>query len=158
MGKEQPEDELRIGRPGTAMNIAGEMLNAAGGIKATHVPYRGAGPAINDLLGGHIDFMAADVTVLLPPVRSNKMRAIALYAGERSPLVPDVLTAKEQGFPDLAMENWYGVLAPAGVPADVLTTLEIALDGRARPARRAKAARRRGHAWRQGSARIQGGP
>ena len=112
---------------GTAMNIAGEMLNDAGGLKATHVPYRGAAPVINDILGGHLDFMIADVTILLPQVRSGKMRAIALYSAERSPLVPDVPTAKEQGFPALTMENWYGVLAPAGVQAGEAAKLEKAL-------------------------------
>ena len=112
---------------GTAMNIAGEMLNDAGGLKATHVPYRGAAPVINDILGGHLDFMIADVTILLPQVRSGKMRAIALYSGERSPLAPDTPTAKEQGFPALTMENWYGVLAPAGVPAGEAAKLEKAL-------------------------------
>jgi tripartite-type tricarboxylate transporter receptor subunit TctC len=79
---------------------------------------------INDLLGGHLDFMIADVTILLPQVRSGKLRAIAIYAAERSPLVPDVPTAKEQGYPALTMENWYGVLAPAGMPADVTAKLE----------------------------------
>ena len=113
--------------PGTTMNIAGEMLNAAAGIKATHVPYRGAGPAINDLLGGHVDFLIADLPVLLPQVAGNAVRPLALFASERSALVPDVPTAKELGFPDLLMENWYGLFAPAGVPADVQAALEEAV-------------------------------
>jgi tripartite-type tricarboxylate transporter receptor subunit TctC len=110
--------------PGTAMNIAGEMLNDAGGLKATHVPYRGAGPVITDLLGGHLDFMIADATILVPHVKSGKLRPIALYAAERSPLVPDVPTAKEQGLAALTMENWYGVFAPAGTPSAVIAALE----------------------------------
>ena len=126
-GKSAPKLSYGSAGSGTAMNIAGEMLNDAGGLKATHVPYRGAAPVINDLLGGHLDFMIADVTILLPHVRSGKMRAIALYAAERSPLVPDVPTAREAGFAALTMENWYGVFAPAGVSPEVAATLEKAL-------------------------------
>jgi tripartite-type tricarboxylate transporter receptor subunit TctC len=113
--------------PGTTMNIAGEMLNAAAGIKATHVPYRGAGPAINDLIGGHVDFLIADLPVLLPQVSNNAVRPLALFASERSALLSGVPTATELGFPDLLMENWYGLFAPAGVPPDVQATLERAV-------------------------------
>ena len=113
--------------PGTTMNIAGEMLNAAAGIKATHVPYRGAGPAINDLIGGHVDFLIADLPVLLPQVSNNAVRPLALFASERSAFLPSVPTAKELGFPDLLMENWYGLFAPAGVPPDVQAALERAV-------------------------------
>jgi tripartite-type tricarboxylate transporter receptor subunit TctC len=113
--------------PGTTMNIAGEMLNAAAGIKATHVPYRGAGPAINDLLGGHVDFLIADIPVLLPQVNNSAVRPLALFASERSPLLPNLPTTKELGFPDLLMENWYGLFAPAGVPPDAQATLERAI-------------------------------
>ena len=126
-GKTVPNLGYGSAGAGTAMNIAGEMLNEAGGLKATHVPYRGAGPVINDLLGGHLDFMVADVTILLPLVKSGKVRPIALYAAERSPLVPDVKTAKEEGFATLTMENWYGVFAPAGTPSATVTTLEKAI-------------------------------
>jgi tripartite-type tricarboxylate transporter receptor subunit TctC len=113
--------------PGTTMNIAGEMLNAAAGIKTTHVPYRGAGPAINDMLGGHVDLLIADLPVLLPQVADNAVRPLALFAAERSPLLPDVPTAKELGFPELLMENWYGLFVPAGVPAGVQAGLESAV-------------------------------
>jgi tripartite-type tricarboxylate transporter receptor subunit TctC len=123
-GKTAPKLSYGSAGAGTAMNIAGEMLNEAGGLKATHVPYRGAGPVINDLLGGHLDFMVADVTILLPLVKSGKLRPIALYAAERSPLVPDVPTAKEEGFAILTMENWYGVFVPAGTPSATITALE----------------------------------
>jgi tripartite-type tricarboxylate transporter receptor subunit TctC len=109
---------------GTAMNVAGEMLNAAGALKAQHVPYRGAAPALNDLIGGHIDFIVADVTFLLPSVKSGAVRPIAIYANERSPLVPDVPTAKELGHPEMLIENWYGVFVPAGTPGSVKASLE----------------------------------
>jgi tripartite-type tricarboxylate transporter receptor subunit TctC len=112
---------------GTTMHIAAEMLNAAAGIKITHVPYRGAGPAINDLLGGHIDTMNADLPVLLPIVESGKARALVLCAGERTPLLPSLPTSAELGYPDVIMENWYGLFAPAGIAPQLQATLEKAV-------------------------------
>jgi tripartite-type tricarboxylate transporter receptor subunit TctC len=112
---------------GTTMHIAGELLNAAAGIKLAHVPYRGAAPAINDLLGGHVDIMNADLPVLLPQVTSGKARALALAASERTPLLPELATTGQQGYPDVLMENWYGLFAPAGLAPDLQTTLEKAV-------------------------------
>jgi tripartite-type tricarboxylate transporter receptor subunit TctC len=113
--------------PGTTMNIAVEMLNAAAGVKITHVPYRGAAPAINDLLGGHVDMVNADLPVLLPLVQAGSVKALALFADQRSPLLPDVPTTTELGLPSVVIENWYGVLLPAGTPPDVRDKLEQAL-------------------------------
>jgi tripartite-type tricarboxylate transporter receptor subunit TctC len=123
------EQKLSYGSagPGTTMNIAGELMNATVGIKTTHVPYRGAGPALNDFLGGHLDLMVADTTVLLPLVDSRSVRPLALFAPQRSPLLPDVPTTAELGYPQVVMENWYGVLAPAGLPAPLRAGLEKAL-------------------------------
>ena len=112
--------------PGTTMNIAGEMFNAGAGVKAAHVPYRGAGPAINDLLGGHIQFLNADLPVLLPLVHIGKLHALVMFSAERSPLLPGVPTSVELGYPGMIMENWYGMLAPASIPAETLATLEKA--------------------------------
>lgn len=121
--------------PGTTMNIAGEMLNASAGLKVTHVPYRGAGPAINDLLGGHVDMLNADFPVLLPLVTNKSVKALALYGKERSPLLSEVPTTAELGFPDMLMENWYGVFLPAGASPEVQAKLERAvLDVLASPA------------------------
>jgi tripartite-type tricarboxylate transporter receptor subunit TctC len=113
--------------PGTTMNVALEMLNKAAGVKITHVPYRGAAPAITDLLGGHIDVMNADLPVLLPLVKAGTVKALALFAPGRTPLLPDLPTTKELGFPGLIMENWYGVFLAAGTPKDVRDKLEQAL-------------------------------
>jgi len=112
---------------GTTMNIALEMLNKAAGVKITHVPYRGAAPAITDLLGGHIDTMNADLPVLLPLAKAGTVTALALFAPERTPLLPDLPTTGELGFPGLVMENWYGLFLPAGTPKDVRDKLEQAL-------------------------------
>jgi len=109
------------------MNIAGELLGAQAGIAVAHVPYRGAGPAINDLLGGHVDIVIADFPVLLPLISSKSVRALALFGAERSSLLPDVPTTAELGFPQMVMENWYGVFAPFGLAADEHATLERAI-------------------------------
>jgi len=113
--------------PGTTMNIAVEMLNAAAGVKITHVPYRGAAPAITDLLGGHVDMLNADLPVLLPLVQAGKVKALALFAPERSPLIPDLPTTNELDLPSVVMENWYGVWLPAGTPPHIRDRLEQAL-------------------------------
>jgi tripartite-type tricarboxylate transporter receptor subunit TctC len=112
---------------GTTMNIAGEMFNAVAGVKSSHVPYRGAAPAINDLLGGHIQFLNADLPVLLPLVQSGKLRALVNFGSERTAMLPDVPTSAELGFPGMLMENWYGVLGPAGLPAAERDALEKAV-------------------------------
>jgi tripartite-type tricarboxylate transporter receptor subunit TctC len=113
--------------PGTTMNIAGEMLNAAAGLKVAHVPYRGAAPALTDLMGDHLDMLNADFPVLLPLVKAGKVKALAVYGTERSPLLPDVPTTVELGLPDVIMESWYGVFLPAGTPAPIHDKLEKAL-------------------------------
>jgi tripartite-type tricarboxylate transporter receptor subunit TctC len=123
------EQKLTYGSagPGTTMNIAVELLKAAAGVNITHVPYRGAAPAITDLLGDHVDMLNADLPVLMPLVKAGKVTAIALFAPERSPLMPDLATTKELGLPGVLMENWYGVLAPVETPAPVREKLEQAL-------------------------------
>ncbi|HSP48776.1 MAG TPA: tripartite tricarboxylate transporter substrate binding protein [Pseudolabrys sp.] len=113
--------------PGTTMNIAGELFNSAAGLNVAHVPYRGAAPAISDLLGGQIDMLNADFPVLLPLVKGGKVKALALFGTERSPLLPDVPTTAELGLPDVVMENWYGIFLPAGTPTPVHEKLEKAL-------------------------------
>ncbi len=113
--------------PGTTMNIAGELLNASAGTKISHVPYRGAAPALNDLMGGHVDMLNADMPVLLPMVKAGTVKAVALFGPERSPLLPEIPTTKELGLPDVVMENWYGIFLPAGAPKDVQDKLEKAL-------------------------------
>ena len=113
--------------PGTTMNIAAELFNSVTGIRTTHVPYRGAGPALNDLLGGHLDLIIADTPVLLPLVNTNAVRPLALFAAERSPLIPTVATTAQLGYPEIVMENWYGVFGPIGLTPSVRTTLEKAI-------------------------------
>jgi tripartite-type tricarboxylate transporter receptor subunit TctC len=112
---------------GSTMHIIGEVINAEAGIKTTHVPYKGVAPALNDLLGGHIQLLSGDLPVLEPLVKSGKVRALALFASERSPLLPDLPTSAELGYPGMLMGNWYGMLAPAGISSDMQAKLEQAM-------------------------------
>jgi tripartite-type tricarboxylate transporter receptor subunit TctC len=112
---------------GTTMHIAAEQLNASAGTKITHVPYRGIAPALNDIMGGHIDFLNGDITVLYPLVQQGTIRALAVAGHERSKLLPDVPTVAEAGFAGVYMENWYGALVPAATPPDVVGKLEAAI-------------------------------
>jgi tripartite-type tricarboxylate transporter receptor subunit TctC len=113
--------------PGTTMNISVEMLNAAAGVKITHVPYRGAGPAIGDLLGGHVDVLNADLPILLPLVQAGSVKPLAVFSADRTPLLANVPTARELGLPTVVIEDWYGVFLPAGTPAQTRDRLEQAL-------------------------------
>jgi tripartite-type tricarboxylate transporter receptor subunit TctC len=112
---------------GTTMHIAAEQLNHSAGTHITHVPYRGIAPALNDILGGHIDFLNGDITVLYPLVKQGTIRALAVAGNERSSLLPDVPTAAELGYKGVYMENWYGALVPAATPSDVVGKLEAAV-------------------------------
>jgi tripartite-type tricarboxylate transporter receptor subunit TctC len=112
---------------GSTMHIIGEVINAEAKIKTTHIPYKGVAPALNDLIGGHIQLLSADLPVLEPLVKSGKVRALALFATERSPLLPDLPTSAELGYPGMLMGNWYGMLAPAGIPADLQASYEKAM-------------------------------
>jgi tripartite-type tricarboxylate transporter receptor subunit TctC len=110
--------------PGTSPHISGEMLNHAAGIGITHVPFRGLGPALNNLLGGHIDMITTSVIGVLPYVEAKTARALAVFDSERSEQLPAVPTTVELGFPELVMPQWYGLLAPAGLSQEVRGTLE----------------------------------
>jgi len=110
--------------PGTSPHISGELLNHAAGISITHVPFRGLGPALNNLIGGHIDVITTSVIGVLPYVEAKTARALATFDAERSDRIPDVPTTVELGFPDLVMPQWYGLLGPAGPPPDIRQTIE----------------------------------
>jgi tripartite-type tricarboxylate transporter receptor subunit TctC len=118
--------KLTYGSPGigTSPHISGAILNHAAGITITHVPYRGLGPALNDIVGGHIDAITTSVIGVLPYVQGGSARALATFDTERSDRLPDVPTTVELGFPELVMPQWYALLAPAGLAADVRKTFE----------------------------------
>jgi tripartite-type tricarboxylate transporter receptor subunit TctC len=112
--------------PGTVMHIAGELINSGAHVSITHVPYRGVGLALPDLMAGRLDLIPADLPVLLPLVAAKKVRPLAVFGRERLASLPDVPTTVELGYPDMIMENWYGLLAPAGLAPDLAARLEAA--------------------------------
>jgi tripartite-type tricarboxylate transporter receptor subunit TctC len=112
--------------PGSLPQLAGELLKLTAKIDIVHVPYRGAAPAVNDLLGQQVQIAFFDLPVLLPQVKAGKLRAIAIGAPERAASAPDVPTTAEEGMPALLAENWYGMIAPAKTPPDVVAKLNAA--------------------------------
>jgi tripartite-type tricarboxylate transporter receptor subunit TctC len=116
--------KLTYGSPGSGSSphIAGEMLKRAAKIDIVHVPYKGAAPALTDLLGGQLDFMF-DPGIGLPQVRAGKLRLLAVGSPKRSPLFPDTPTLAEAGMVGFDADSWFGFYAPAGVPADILARL-----------------------------------
>jgi tripartite-type tricarboxylate transporter receptor subunit TctC len=111
---------------GSVTHLAVELLKTETGIDLVHVPYRGAAPAINDLIGGHVQLAVLDTPVLLPHIRAGKVRALAVTSATRSAALPEVPTTAEGGLPKVISDNWYGLVAPAGVPADILDRLHRA--------------------------------
>src|ERR1700675_1912731 len=104
-------------------HLAGELFKQTAGIDIVHVPYRGAAPAINDLLGQQVQMTFLDLPVILPHIKAGTLRPIALGARARVPTAPDVPTTAEVGMPDLLIENWYGMIAPAKTPEKIVATL-----------------------------------
>src|SRR5258708_7869098 len=104
-------------------HLAGELLKLTAGIDIVHVPYRGAAPAINDLLGQQVQMTFLDLPVILPHIKAGTLRPIALGAHRRAPTAPDVPTTAEVGMPDLLIENWYGMIAPAKTPETIVAAL-----------------------------------
>ena len=97
-------------------HLAGELFKLTAKIDIVHVPYRGAAPAINDLLGQQVQMTFLDLPVLLPQIKAGNLRPIALGARRARQAAPDVPTTAEVGMPDCLIENWYGMVAPAGTP------------------------------------------
>jgi tripartite-type tricarboxylate transporter receptor subunit TctC len=104
-------------------HLAGELFKLTAKIDIVHVPYRGAAPAINDLLGQQVQMTFLDLPVILPQIKAGNLRPIALGAKSRSPLAPDVPTTAEVGMPDLLILNWYGMVAPAKTPPEIIAKL-----------------------------------
>ena len=112
---------------GSLPHLAAELLKRETGIDALHVPYRGAAPAVNDLLGGQVDLMFGDGPVVLPQVLGKLLVPVIVATDKRLPVLPDVATSAEAGFPTVLSENWYGVLAPKGTPKPIIDALDRAI-------------------------------
>jgi tripartite-type tricarboxylate transporter receptor subunit TctC len=121
---------LQYGSPGvgTVNHLAAEFLAAETGMKLQHVPYKGNGPAMTDLLGGHIKIMFVPVPVALGNIRAGTLRALAITSTRRTSLLPDVPTVAESGVPGFEVALRYGLAAPAGTPPAVIARLNKELN------------------------------
>jgi tripartite-type tricarboxylate transporter receptor subunit TctC len=108
---------------GTWNHLFAEQLKSLAGIQMTHVPYKGAGPAVNDVVGGHVQVMIAPFPSAAAHVKSGRLRALAVTGTKRSPLFPEVPTAAQSGLPGYSAASWFAVLAPAGTPREIVMRL-----------------------------------
>ena len=126
----QNPGKVNFGSAGTGgtIHLAGEMFKQMAGIEMTHVPYKGAGPALTDLMSGNIQVMFDTLSTALPPVRSGLVRGLGVSSAQRSPDLPDVPTIAESGYPDYRVSVWYGIAAPAKLPDDIAQKIGASLD------------------------------
>ena len=111
---------------GASSHLAGVLFNASAGVDLQHIPYKGTGPALNDLLGGQVNMSFTDVLTALPYVKTGKLRALGVTTTERSQALPDVPTVAEQGVPGYDVSVFFGIVAPAGTPPDRIAKLNRA--------------------------------
>jgi tripartite-type tricarboxylate transporter receptor subunit TctC len=108
---------------GGSHHLSGEMFKSLAGLSITHIPYKGGAPATTDLMGGQVDMMFEQMYSAAPSIRAGKLRALAITSKTRSPLFPDLPTMAEAGVPGFEVQNWQGLIAPAGTPAALIKLL-----------------------------------
>ncbi|MDB5865796.1 MAG: hypothetical protein JWO70_3602 [Betaproteobacteria bacterium] len=113
---------------GSTQHLAGELFSLLGGVKIVHVPYKGSGPAVVDLLAGHVSMNFDTMPPVLPHIKSGRLRALALTTPKRSPQLPGVPTMIEVGLKGFDMTNWYGVMAPAKIARDTVMKLNAEIN------------------------------
>jgi tripartite-type tricarboxylate transporter receptor subunit TctC len=130
LAKARP-DKLFFGSGGVGTNthLGGELFNSLAGVKLVHVPFRGAGAAMQDLLSGQVQVMVTSVPTALAQIRAGKLRALMVASDHRIEALPDVPSAKEAGMPDMNMQFWVGFAVPAGTPRPIVDKLNAALVG-----------------------------
>ena len=126
----QNPGKLNFGSAGTGgtTHLAGEMFKLMAGVDMVHIAYKGAGPALTDLLSGNIQLMFDTLGTALPPVKGGLLRPLAISSAQRIDELPDVPTMAESGYPDYAVSVWYGIAAPSKVPDDVVQKIKASLD------------------------------
>lgn len=112
---------------GTSPHLAGEMFKTLAKVPMTHIPYKGNGPVLNDLLSGQVEAHFGLVPGMMPHIKSGKLRALAVTTRTRIASLPDVPTVAESGYPDFEINSWQGIFAPAGTPADIVAKLNEAI-------------------------------
>ena len=115
------------GGNGSSPHLSGELFKIVAGVQIAHIPYKGSGPGVTDLLGGHVQMMFAGPLALEQHIKSGRMRALAVADKRRSAVLPDVPTMTEAGFPGVETGTWYGVLAPARAPRNVIARVHGAI-------------------------------
>ena len=133
--------ELSFSSPGigSAVHISGEMFKLATGTNMVHVPYRGGGPALTDLVGGSLQLMFGNASSTLPFVRDGSLRAIAVTSAKRAPYLPDIPTIAESGIPGFERDEWYGCIGPRGMAPAAVERLNAAMSAiLSAPAERAR--------------------
>ena len=123
----QKPDSVSFASPGAGSqaHLAGELMALGAGVQLLHVPYKGTGPALNDLLGGQVTLMFAQMSSVLPHIKSGKLRALGVASLRRSPVMPDIPTLAEQGLPRFEAVSWYALMVPSGTPRDVVDRLSV---------------------------------
>jgi len=111
---------------GSITHLAGELLKAEAKVDMVHIPYKGAAPAVTDLIGGQVQMGIFDVPILLGHIRSGKLKALAITSAKRTQTLPDVPTTAEAGYANVTSDNWYGLVAPAATPPDVRKRIHAA--------------------------------
>ena len=119
--------EFASGGSGIPQHLSGEMLKLAYGLDMLHVPYKGQGPAMTDVVAGHIPIAFETTVVLLPFIESNSVRPLATTGATRSITLPNVPTMIESGLPGFEVTNWYGVFGPTGTPKEIVEKLNVEL-------------------------------
>ncbi|HYG42494.1 MAG TPA: tripartite tricarboxylate transporter substrate binding protein [Bordetella sp.] len=124
--KDTGNDSFGSSGTGQSPHLSGELFKQRAGVQATHVPYKGAGPAVAALLAGQFTFMIDNLPSSMPHIRAGKLRALAVTSAERVPELPEVPTMREAGIDDMVVTAWFGLMAPAGTPAPVIDRLAMA--------------------------------
>ena len=111
------------GSTGSAGHLAGELFNSMAGVRMTHIPYKGAAPAVVDLMAGHVSLMFDNMSSALPNIKATRVRALAVTTLKRSPLLPQLPTISDAGLRGFDIATWFGIFAPAGTPPDIVARL-----------------------------------
>jgi tripartite-type tricarboxylate transporter receptor subunit TctC len=127
LGKRPEGIEYGSSGIGGAGHLAGELLKARSGAKLNHIPFRGGGPAMNDLVAGHVPSLIASAPTATAFMRDGRIRALAVTGAKRSPFDPDIPTIAEQGFPGYAATNWYAAVVSSKTPPELVATLNTIL-------------------------------
>src|SRR5882672_6088371 len=128
LAKSKPgEMNFGSGGSGTSNHLGGELFNMVAGVKLVHIPYKGVNLAMNDAMAGNVQLVLIGITAAAPQIKAGKLRALAVLAPQRSAALPEVPTAAEAGLPGFDVTTWYGLLAPAGTPRQIIERLNVEL-------------------------------